>query len=742
MFDPDQRPQLPVEISGSVIYNPRPRKRVAGDTYLPDDRLNRPDDWRQKVKFLDSNRGRAIHANLMGHYTREIDRQADNRLEMATDEDFYDHNHWTAEEIEILQARGQLPITYNLTQTTVNWVLGTQRRAPMDYRVLAKNKDGVKAAERKTQLLKHVSDANHFDHEISTAFASSVKAGLGWLESAQGSYDDNSKVLARAESWRSMLWDSTAVRTDLDDARYISRAKWLDADVAMSLWQNRKGIVEASLSSTRGGVYALDELGDDPMDEQEMDHFYSSGSPSRANFTGERERIRVIEMWFKALVNDAHTIRGGQFHGELFDPWSIGHVTELNEGRAFLSTRPRMVIHCALMTDVGLLDLRRSPYRHNRYPFTPIWGYRRSRDGLPYGLIRGIRDINRDFNARAAKALHHLSTTRVFVEEGAVDDIEELRDEAARPDAVIKYKAGRAAPTVATDRAVADAHVNLMAQDASLIQQVGGVTDENLGRKTNAASGKAILARQDQGQLATSLFFDNLRYARIIHGEKEMILIEQFYTAADEIRTVDQRGNPEFVAINNGDPGNAIARFKADFALSEEDWRATYRQAQAEQLLDLAQKLAATAPQAVIRMLDLLVEALDVPKKDELVKRIRQITGVEDPDADPNNPSPEQIARQEEQKKQAALAERATNAELAEKEAKARKVLAEAAKTEQDVSKNVIGQLQDAIKAAIELAGAPAVASAADQILAEAKAIAAGAEQNPTPAAQPQSITA
>ncbi|MBW7057575.1 hypothetical protein KY389_12865 [Paracoccus bogoriensis] len=54
----------------------------------------------------------------------------------------------------------------------------------------------------------------------------------------------------------------------------------------------------------------------------------------------------------------------------------------------------------------------------------------------------------------------------------------------------------------------------------------------------------------------------------------------------------------------------------------------------------MAGQQVTTAPQIVIQTLDLTVEALDVPKRDEIVKRIRQITGAADPDEDPNNPSP------------------------------------------------------------------------------------------------------
>jgi hypothetical protein len=442
-------------------------------------------------------------------------------------------------------------------------------------------------------------------------------------------------------------------------------------------------------------------------------------------------------------VEDARIMRGGQFNGELFDDWSPGHWNDLNNGFATLISRPRQVIHVALMTDAGLLDLRQSPYRHNRYPFTPLWGYRRARDGMPYGMIRGIRDVQRDLNKRASKALHHLSSTRVSVEEGAVDDLEVLRDEAARPDAVIVHKQGRPAPQIDNNTEIASAHIDLMSRDADMIQQIGGVTDENLGRRTNATSGIAIERRQDQGALSTSLFFENLRQSRQIHGEKVMVLIEMYYDKEEEFLITDARGNPDFKSINTpGDNDVSIAGHKAKFVISEEDWRASARQAQADALLDLASKLAATAPQMVVQILDLVVEAMDVPKRDELVKRIRQITGVDDPDADPNNPDQETIARKATAAAQAEMADRQAKAALADIEAKARKSNAEAAKAESAVGSDTIAKLKAAVEAALQVAGAPAVAAAADQILgqamrAEAEAKLATEAQGQQPQQQP-----
>ena len=731
MFDPsDSNPR------NVVSYDSR-RPKQAGDGYF--ERMaaqQRSDKGAAKAKWMDSPEAMQMHLRLLGHYTRELERQSENRIQMAADEAMYDHHQWTDEELAVLAARGQAPIVFNLLQTSVNWVLGSQRRAPMDYKVLPRKKDGLKQAEIKSQLLAHLRDVNRSEFAYAEAFTDAVKAGVGWMETGQGDPEDGTIVFDRRESWRAMLWDSTSIRQDLADARYVIRAKWLDMDLATALWPERQGILQAAADDVVPGLLTLDDLGDESMDSQEVGHFEAIG-PGNRHYNTERRRVRCLEFWFKRIQPNAKIIRGGQFNGELLDEWSQGHWNELTTGRATLVTRPREVVHCALLTDAGFLDVRESPYRHNRYPFTPIWGYRRASDGMPYGMIRGLRDIQRDLNKRASKALHHLSTTRVLVEEGAVEDIEELRDEAGRPDAVIVFKPNRQPPQINTDTNLAAAHIELMSRDAQMIQQVAGVTDENLGRRTNASSGKAIIARQEQGQLATFLFFENLRMARVIHGEKLLVNVEQFYSDEDEFRITDSRGNPQYISINNGDPNTAISNTKADFVITEDDWRATARQAQAEELMDLMGKLAATAPQLVLQTLDLVVEALDVPKRDELVKRIRQITGAEDPDADPENPTPEKMAADAAKAEVEALQKRAAQAELAEKEAKADKTRAEADKAAASLPTDQIAKLRAAFEAALTIAGAPAVAAAADKILMGAEAASQPPAASPAAASIP-----
>ena len=69
--------------------------------------------------------------------------------------------------------------------------------------------------------------------------------------------------------------------------------------------------------------------------------------------------------------------------------------------------------------------MTKSPYRHNKYPFVPLWGYKRGRDGLPYGMVRGLRDIQDDINKRAAKAQYILATNKIIADEDAFEDLEQ-----------------------------------------------------------------------------------------------------------------------------------------------------------------------------------------------------------------------------------------------------------------------------------------------------------------------------
>jgi len=371
----------------------------------------------------------------------------------------------------------------------------------------------------------------------------------------------------------------------------------------------------------------------------------------------------------------------------------------------------------AIMTNSDLLWDSPSPYRHNKFKFVPIWGYKRGRDGLPYGMIRSLRDIQDDVNKRMAKALHILSSNKIIMDEGALPDgttIEDFAAEASRSDAIIIKRPGKEL-VLNADRDLAPAHLELATRNIQMIQQVGGVTDELLGRTTNAVSGVAVQKRQEQGSLATSRFFDNLRLAEQLRGEIELSLVEQFATEEKQFRITNQRGSPEFVVINDGLPENDITRTKADYIISEADWRATMREAAVAELTELVAKMP---PQVGMVMLDLIVDSMDVPNRDEIVKRIRAITGQRDPDA--TEMTPEEMAQQQAAAQAQALQQADFEAGLREKLAKAAKAEAETDRIKAQTIGDKINATNVAMTAATSVVQMPTIAKVADALLGEA----------------------
>ena len=230
--------------SGHITFHPP-------TSNAPEDRFEISSDVTSKVvkpNKLDSEESLKIHSRLMGHYMRELHRQSDNRREMATDEDFYDNEQWTAEDRQILLLRGQQPTVYNVIATTINWMLGTERRGRTDYRILPRREAGGKDAERKTEILKYLSDVNSSEFEVSRAFKDMVVAGIGWIECGVQSDDDGEPIYDRYESWRNMLWDSLSTDMDFDNGRYMFRSKWVDVDYAEAMFPARKSEIARATS--------------------------------------------------------------------------------------------------------------------------------------------------------------------------------------------------------------------------------------------------------------------------------------------------------------------------------------------------------------------------------------------------------------------------------------------------------------------------------------------------------------
>ena len=158
------------------------------------------------------------------------------RYEQALDQDFYDGLQWADEDRLEVMDRGQSACVFNLIKSSIDWVTGTEKRTRVDFKVYPRNAEDVKPAETKTKLLKYLSDVNKTGFSRSRAFADAVKVGVGWLEDGIRCDPTDEPLFSRSEDWRNMWYDHLSREPDLSDARYLFRSKWVDLDVAVTMF--------------------------------------------------------------------------------------------------------------------------------------------------------------------------------------------------------------------------------------------------------------------------------------------------------------------------------------------------------------------------------------------------------------------------------------------------------------------------------------------------------------------------
>lgn len=691
----------------------------------------------QATHELDTEEMQLLLRKIKGWHEQEMRKQSANRFQMAMDEDYYDGLQWTQEDANVLLDRGQAPLVFNEIKPTMDWIIGTERRTRIDHKVLARRKDEAsrKDAEIKTMLLKYLSDVNKTPFSRSFAFESAAKAGIGWIETGVRNDPTEELLYTRNENWRNMLHDSNGNELDLSDGRYVFRNRWLDEDIAVAYFPDRADLIKQSVNNSITDTDEEDTFYLGARVTQAGQDYQSVSSIGKympydgtAGTDNSRTRIKLTECWYKMPML-RRKFNNGEFANVAFDSNKKEHIQALKNGVS-LYDKLEMQVRVAIYCEGGLLADAESPYEHKRFPFVPVWCFRRARDHAPYSVIRGLRDPQDDLNKRQSKALWLLSSNRVIADEGAVDDWDELRDEVARPDSLIVKKAGKEL-RVERDIELAREQLELMDRNVQHIRNVSGVTAENLGRQTNANSGVAITARQEQGGVSTTQIFDNLRYAVQLVGEMELSNIEQFYTEQKMVRITGERGQAKYEEINepdgNGGFINDITAFEADFVVSEQDYKSSLRQAMFESLFDIVSRLAQMSPQVALNLLDLVIDMADLPNKQQLVDRIRALNGQSDPDA-PTTP--------EEAQAKAAQAQAAQQQQDAQQqlqiqtiESQLNKLKSEADKLDAQALNERITAMYAALQAGQVVATVPKAAAVADEIMS-------GAGFKPTPQEQ------
>jgi hypothetical protein len=196
------------------------------------------------------------------------------------------------------------------------------------------------------------------------------------------------------------------------------------------------------------------------------------------------------------------------------------------------------------------------------------------------------------------------------------------------------------------------------------IKSVTGIYDASLGARSNETSGKAIMARQREGDVSTFHFIDNLARSIRHTGRVLIDLIPKVYSTERIIRTLGVDGTQEEKTVNapyevkskSGAMETVLHDLtvgKYDVTVSSGPSFTSRREEAATQMMELIRSFPDAAPMIG----DLIAKNLDWPGADEVAKRLKSMLpqGIADDDEE-NSESPQVLQmKQQIQQMQEAL---------------------------------------------------------------------------------------
>lgn len=267
-------------------------------------------------------------------------------------------------------------------------------------------------------------------------------------------------------------------------------------------------------------------------------------------------------------------------------------------------------------------------YRLNRLPIIRMVGRITNVNGrrIRHGLVRFMKDpvrLRNFWRSVAAEQLGYAPKAQWIASEASVEGREEdFRKAHLSRDPLLIYNDGAEAPARVEPPKIEAALLNEAAVNTQDMKDVTGIHDASLGIKSNETSGRAIMARQREGDIASLTYYDNGNAAILEGGDVINQLIGQIYDATRIIRVIGEDEQPKLLKINDpsdpNSPNLAIGNY--DVAITTGASYTTRRVEAADAMMQAVQVF----PQLMQVAGDLVAKAQDWPGAQEIADRLRK----------------------------------------------------------------------------------------------------------------------
>ena len=571
-------------------------------------------------------------------FTLAQDAETDNRAAYEDDVSFARHEEqWPSDILKQRTDEGRPTLTISKMNSFIRQVVNDARQNKPAIKVHpADSGADPETAEVINGLIRNIEYTSNADTAYDTGMECAVSGGFGyWRIGLDYAYEDSFDMdlsIERIANPLSVYGDPYSTAADSSD--------WMDAFVVDVMSKDQ-------FKAKHGETKTVRDWDDTSWGEEG----WRVGNDVTVAEWWHREQAEIkVQQFLNAQTNEimTYTEEAIARTPEVQASIAVGSQSGGTAGLIFKRERMAKTFRVTQNTMTGAEVLSEVKWAGCYIPIVPVYGDEYNIKGKRYfrSLIHSAKDAQRQFNywRSAATELVALAPRVPWIgPKGSFDSDQERWNTAnTQSHAYLEYDNKGAPPQrMPLDSGVAAGALQEALNASDDMKSVIGLYDASLGAKSNETSGRAIMARQREGDVSTFHFVDNLNRAIRHTGRILIDMIPHVYSGERIIRVMGEDGKPENKQLGKeyqkvddktGQPmvdetGQAIMALhdlsagKYDLTVTTGPSFTTRREEAAFQMTEMMRALPASAPILGKH----LAKNLDWPGADEIAEELEQM---------------------------------------------------------------------------------------------------------------------
>lgn len=675
----------------------------------------------------------------LANYKRGYEREQDNIEEAYCDQRFRMGEQWDPYDRQVREDEGRPCLTINQLPQFIRQVTGDMRQMRPSIKVFPVDSRGdPETADKLSGLIRYIENRSYARRIYTQAADMQVAAGIAhWEITTEFAGEDtfNQELrISPIDDGIAVIWDPDAILPTREDAKWCHVPYDITLDAFKERWPDKV--------------------------PQDVDGKY------RQEGWLTDDHVRLSKYWYlKPVKRTLALMPDGAI--EEVDPREIEQIAFLQQLGARIEKRDGHAVYWCLMTCADLVE-GPTKWAGPDIPVVPVIGeeVRVGRERYRHGLVRFARDPQRRYNAMVSAETETIALQPkapfIATEDQVKNHIDVWQTANSKNHPVLLYTPDQKAPGIPqrVQPAVSSQGIAEAIERASGdIRRVTGIYDASLGARSNETSGRAILARQREGDVGTFVYIDNFALAIQRTGQILVRLIRHIYDTERTIRILGEDGKIDAIDINRAVLLNGAEQTINDVTVPAYDVTidtgpsfSTRREEARDGMREFLQAFPAAAP--VVG--DLYARGQDWPNAEDFGERLeqllpeplkqklaakRQASGQGPPPEPSQPPNPQEEAAKALQLRKAAADVAMTEAEVEEKKSQVQLNQARAAAEMADIQQKQMASAPPAVGIGAEQVAhivAGALAPVTQQVQMLAQMVAALADEHQAMISQPQ----